>query len=203
MVDVPDIGFLFPAFNDRSEDGDKLLFYTKNANDFPQMFLETVLGCEIPLPAGDQKETFQTLVTETLGEDCDYETVKNIHENLNEMIAENKGNPEPAVLDKTSARQLLEKSGVSDEKLETFEEHFEQTAGENGKLLAANVAETRKFEVKTPDVVIKVNPERTDLVETMMIEGRQCLVIQIDERLEVNGITVNPNTGEVIMNDTY
>ena len=30
MVDVPDIGFLFPAFNDRSEDGDKLLFYTKN-----------------------------------------------------------------------------------------------------------------------------------------------------------------------------
>lgn len=203
MVDVPDIGFLFPAFNDRSEDGDKLLFYTKNANDFPQMFLETVLGCEIPLPAGDQKETFQTLVTETLGEDCDYETVKNIHENLNEMIAENKGNPEPAVLDKTSARQLLEKSGVSDEKLETFEEHFEQTAGENGKLLAANVAETRKFEVKTPDVVIKVNPERTDLVETMMIEGRQCLVIQIDEHLEVNGITVNPNTGEVIMNDTY
>ena len=167
------------------------------------MFLETVLGCEIPLPAGDQKETFQTLVTETLGEDCDYETVKNIHENLNEMIAENKGNPEPAVLDKASARQLLEKSGVSDEKLETFEEHFEQTAGENGKLLAANVAETRKFEVKTPDVVIKVNPERTDLVETMMIEGRQCLVIQIDEHLEVNGITVNPNTGEVIMNDTY
>ena len=120
-----------------------------------------------------------------------------------EMIAENKGNPEPAVLDKTSARQLLEKSGVSDEKLETFEEHFEQTAGENGKLLAANVAETRKFEVKTPDVVIKVNPERTDLVETTMIEGRQCLVIQIDEHLEVNGITVNPNTGEVIMNDTY
>jgi hypothetical protein len=36
-----------------------------------------------------------------------------------------------------------------------------------------------------------------------MIEGRQCLVIQIDEHLEVNGITVNPNTGEVIMNDTY
>ena len=63
--------------------------------------------------------------------------------------------------------------------------------------------QTRKFEVKTPDVVIKVNPERTDLVETMMIEGRQCLVIQIDEHLEVNGITVNPNTGEVIMNDTY
>lgn len=66
-----------------------------------------------------------------------------------------------------------------------------------------NVAEHVNLKLKTPDVVIKVNPE-TDLVgETMMIEGRQCLVIQIDEHLEVNGITVNPNTGEVIMNDTY
>ena len=25
--------------------------------------------------------------------------------------------------------------------------------------MAANIAETRKFEVKTPDVVVKVNPE--------------------------------------------
>lgn len=51
---------------------------------------------------------------------------------------------------------------------------------------------------KTPDVVIKINPDKTDLVETRMIDGKQCLVIQIDERLEVNGISVNPETGEVI-----
>ena len=202
MVDAPDMGFLFPAFNDRSEDGNGLLYYTKNSENFQQMFLTSVLGCEIPLPAGDQKETFQTLVTETLGEDCDYETVKNIHENLNEMISENKGKPEPAVLDKTSARKLLERSGVSEEKLGDFEEHFEQKAGENGRLLASNVAETRKFEVKTPDVIVKVNPEKTDLIETMVIEGRQCLVIKIDERLEVNGISVNPYTGEVISHST-
>ena len=60
---------------------------------------------------------------------------------------------------------------------------------------------TRKFEVKTPDVVVKVNPERTDLVETMEIEGKQYLVIQIDEHLEVNGISVNPETGEVQYNE--
>jgi len=67
--------------------------------------------------------------------------------------------------------------------------------------MAANIAETRKFEVKTPDVVVKVNPERTDLVETMEIEGKQYLVIQIDEHLEVNGISVNPETGEVQYNE--
>ena len=57
---------------------------------------------------------------------------------------------------------------------------------------------SRKFEVKTPDVVIKINPDKTDLVETRVIDGKQCLVIQIDEHLEVNGISVNPDTGEVI-----
>lgn len=198
MIDVPDIGFLFPAFNDRSEDGDKVLYYSKDANAFQQEFLDRVLDCEVPLPAANQKETFQMLVTDTLGEECDLETIKNIHENLNEMIEEKKGYPEPTMLDKTSARELLEKSGVKEEKLKNFEEHFEEAAGQDGKLMATNIAETRKFEVKTPDVIVKINADKTDLVETRVIDGRQCLVIQIDERLEVNGIAVNPNTGEVI-----
>lgn len=199
MVDVPQIGFLFPSFNDRSEDGDSVLYYSKDANDFQQEFLAGVLDCEIPLPAGNQKETFQAIVTETLGDECDYNTVKSIHDNLNEFIEERKNNQQPAVLDKTEVKQLLEKSGVKEEKLTDFEEHFEQAAGENTTLLATNIAETRKFEVKTPDVIVKVNPERTDLIETMEIEGKQYLVIQIDENLEVNGISVNPGTGEVVV----
>lgn len=201
MVDVPEIGFLFPAFTDRSEDGDRVWYYTKDSDDFQQSFLSYVLSCEVPLPAGNQKETFQNLVVETLGDECDYETIKNIHENLNELIEEKKSSPEPVALDKTEVKELLSKSGVKEEKLENFEEHFEMAAGKDCKLLATNITETRKFEVKTPDVVVKVNPDRTDLVETMVIEGRQCLVIQIDEHLEVNGISVNPNTGEVIVRD--
>lgn len=198
MVDMPDVGFLFPAFNDRSEDGDGIVYYTKDSDEFQQNFIGSVLDCQVPLPAGFQKETFNTLVTETLGEECDYETIKNIHENLNEMIEEQKGNPEPVTLDKTEAKTLLEKSGVSEEKLAGFEEYFEEAAGENGKLMAINIAATRKFEVKTPDVVVKINPDKADLVETRVIDGKQYLVIQIDERLEVNGISVNPDTGEVI-----
>lgn len=198
MVDVPDIGFLFPAFNDRSEDPDSVLFYTKDADDFQHSFLSYVLDCAVPMPAADQKETFTNLVTETLGEECDYETIKNIHDNLNEMIAESKGSPQPAMLDKTSARELLEKSGVREERLENFEEHFEMAAGDDGRLMASNVAAVRTFEVKTPDVVVKVKPDKTDLVKTMVIGDKQCIVIEIDEHLEVNGICVNPETGEVL-----
>lgn len=201
MVDAPETGFLFPAFNDRREDEDNVWYYSKDADNFAQGLLGTVLNCEMPLPAADQKEAFQTLIAETLGEECDYDTLKNIHDNLNEWIAESKSSPQPAALNKTEVKELLEKSGVNEERLTDFEAHFEQAAGENATLLAVNIAQTKKFEVKTPDVVIKVNPDRTDLIETMVIEGRKCLVIQIDEHLEVNGISVNPHTGEVTVRD--
>ena len=199
MVDNPDIAFLFPAFNNRSADDEKILYHCKDIDDFQQNFLTYVLSCEIPLPANVQKETFNTLVTETLGDDCNYETVKNIHATLNEIIDEHKAvSSAPVMLDKTEVKEILEKSGVKEEKLADFEEHFEMAAGENGKLAANNITPSRKFEVKTPDVVIKINPDKTDLVETRVIDGKQCLVIQIDEHLEVNGISVNPDTGEVI-----
>lgn len=199
MVDNPDIAFLFPAFNNRSTDDESILFHCKDTDDFQQEFLNSVLSCEVPLPADVQKETFNNLVTETLGEDCNYETVKNIHDNLNEVIEEHKAvSSAPVMLDKTEVKEILERSGVSDERLTDFEEHFEMAAGENGRLAVANITPSRKFEVKTPDVVIKINPDKTDLVETRLIDGKQCLVIQIDERLEVNGISVNPDTGEVI-----
>lgn len=199
MVDVPDVGFLFPAFNKRSADEDMTLFYTKDVCEFEDGLIDCLLDCAVPLPAKQQKETFTSLVNEALGEEADLEIVKNIHENLEQIIEEKKQeSPAPVMLDKTEMKDLLEKSGVKEEKLENFEEHFEMAAGEHGKLVASNVSSGKKFEVKTPDVVIKINSDKTDIVSTQVIDGRQCLVIQIDERLEVNGISVNPDTGEVI-----
>ena len=199
MVDVPDVGFLFPAFNKRSADEDMTLFYTKDVSEFEDGLIDCLLDCAVPLPAKQQKETLTSLVNEALGEEADLEIVKNIHENLEQIIEEKKQeSPAPVMLDKTEMKDLLEKSGVKEEKLENFEEHFEMAAGEHGKLVASNVSSGKKFEVKTPDVVIKINSDKTDIVSTQVIDGRQCLVIQIDERLEVNGISVNPDTGEVI-----
>lgn len=190
VVDMPDIGFLFPAFTDRSADIHGLLYYSSKPEELRFDFIEPVLGCEVPMTAGGQKETFQTIVEETLGEDCKYEVVKNIHEKLNEMIEEKKDEPEPLVLDKAEVKRLLEYSGVEEEKLADFEQRYEMTAGEKTQFMATNVANTRQFEIKTPDVVIKVSPDRTDLVQTKTIDGRRCLVIELSNQVEVNGIQV-------------
>lgn len=190
IVEMPELGFLFPAFNDRSSDIHGALLYTKDANDLHDNLAEQLLGCSVPLAAGVQKEAFQTLIEETLGSDCDYEVVKNIHEELNKMVEEHKDIPAPLTLDKKEVKNLLSMSGVEDEKLELFEQCFDVTAGEKTELYVNNVFNTKTFEVKTPDVVVKVNPERLDLVETMNINGRSCLVIAINDHVEVNGIPV-------------
>ena len=136
------------------------------------------------------EQSSQTIIEDTLGEDGDYETVRNIHETLNNLIEEHKEEPEPLALDRTDVKKIFEQSGVSNEKMEMFDKNFAETAGEKGQLLASNIAETKKFNIETPDVVIKVNPERADLVETRIIDGRQCLVIPVDDHIEVNGISV-------------
>lgn len=190
VVDMPDKGFLFPAFNDRSTDIHGVLYYTKKSEDLQPELIEQLLGARMPISANTQKETFQMLIEDTLGEDGDYETIRNIHDTLNDMIEEHKEEPEPLQLDKTDVRKVFEKSGVSSEKMECFDQNYEETAGEKTSLLATNITETKKFQIETPDIVIKVNPERADLIETRVIDGRQCLVIAVDDHIEVNGVNV-------------
>ena len=190
IVELPEIGFLFPSFNDRCADIHETLYYSKNPEEPHSEFVDNVLGAVLPLTAGSQRETFQSLIEETLGDEAEYEVVKSIHENHTEMIEEHKEIPEPLMLDKHQVKNLFEKSGVEEEKLADFEKLYDAAAGERTSLLVDNVANTRTFEVKTPDVVVKVNPDRADLVNTMTLEGKRCLVIEINDHVEVNGITI-------------
>ncbi len=194
VVGMPNNGFLFPAFNDRSTDIHSILYYSKDSEELHDDFVNQLFGCTVPMSAGGQRESFQMLITETLGEECEYEIVRNIHEKLNDILEEHKLKeiPEPLTLDKNEVKSIFAESGVEEEKLAEFEKNYEKVTGENTTLMAANVVNTRSFEVKTPDVVVKVNPERVDLVQTKLVDGRKCLVIEITDQVEVNGILVKP-----------
>ena len=196
IVEMPDLGFLFPLYNERSSDIHGLLYYSKNAEQLRSVFIDELFGCHVPLSASGQRDSFQALVEETLGEDCNYDTVVTIHEKLNDLIESQKDNPDPVVLTKPEVRRLFEECGVEDEKLESFDEHYEQTAGENSTLMEANITNTRKFEVKTPDVVVQIAPERAELLETRVINGRKCLVIPMEGEVLVNGIKISGSSNE-------
>lgn len=193
LVEAPVTSFLFPAFNDRNTDLHSLLFYAKNGEQLPDTLIDEVLGCHTPMSAKSQKETFQAIVEETLGDNCDFETVKSIHENLSELAEETKDEPVQPVLNKTQLKQLLENNGADPEKLQEFDSRYADVEdGPETSFAVSNVVNTRSFEIKTPDVIIKVAPDKTDLVENRMIDGRPCLVIAINEHVEINGISVLP-----------
>ena len=192
VVGMPDTAFLFPAFNDRSADIHSTLYYSKNAADLKDDFIDKVLGCSIPLPADCQKEAFQALVEEVLGDNCSVEAIKNIHEELTEIVQEHKEDPDPVVLDKNKVETIFAKSGFDDDSMEAFDQCYDDTVGPDTELMLDNIYSNRSFEVKTQVVTVKVNPERTDLVKTKVIDGRQCLVIELQEAVEVNGVAVKP-----------
>ncbi|MBQ7615045.1 MAG: DUF4317 domain-containing protein [Butyrivibrio sp.] len=191
IVDGPVKGFLFPAFIERNTDIHNMLYFTKKPEDLQPEFVEAMFGGRAPISAPEQKDIFDAVVQNTIGEDADYDIMKNIHDNLNDMIEDHVDDPEPLELKKQDVKQLLHDSGVPDERLDYFEENYVKCAGdEDFPLLASNIANTKKFDIETPDVVIKVKPDRTDLVESRIVDGRQCLVIAVDDHIEVNGINV-------------
>ncbi|MCR1839297.1 DUF4317 domain-containing protein [Murimonas intestini] len=190
IVETPDVGFLFPAFNDRNTDVHGLLYYAKNPEILQEEFIDQFLGCRIPLSAKTQKETFQTIIEETLDRSCDFDTVMSIQENLNELLEERKEDPEPVTLDKVEVKRLLANSGVANERLEEFDTHYEAAADEKTSFIAANVASVRSYEIKTPDVVIKVSPDKAQLVEHREIDGIPYILIKATDQVEINGIAV-------------
>ena len=191
IVEAPDIGFLFPAFTDRNTDIHNLMYYSKKPDVIQTDIINNLLGCRIPLSAKTQKETFHTIIEETLDNSCDFETVMAIQENLNEMIEERKEDPEPLTLDKYEVKRLLADSGVENEKLEEFDDLYASVVSdEQAGFVASNVASTRSYEIRTPDVIIKVSPDKAQLIESKVIDGITYLMIQATDQVEINGIAV-------------
>lgn len=192
VVDLPEAAFLFPAFNDRSADIHNCMYYIKNSEEMHDDFVTGVLGCSLTLTAKTQKAAFQALIEETLGDENNYEIVQNIHENLTEMETEHKNKEiaEPLKVDKKEVKNLFERSGVDEEKMQVFDKLYDAAAGEKTEFFVSNLHNSKSYEVKTPDVVVKVNPERSDLVKTQVIDGIKYLLIEVTDQVEVNGVEV-------------
>ena len=193
IVSPPELGFVFPAFDDRSANIYNSLYYTRDITENHQEFVDTIFNAKIPMPAAEQKETFQTILGESLLEDCSFEVIKEVNSHLCSMIEEHKVNKEiePLIISKKTVKNLLESCGVKDEHMAVFEERYDTEFGEDTSLSPRNIVDTKQFEVKTPDVKIQVNPDRSDLVETRIIDGKKYILIRADEGVELNGVNLH------------
>ena len=66
IVSAPEVGFMFPAFDNRATNLYAALYYTKNAADNHSQFAKAIFDIEPPMPAAAQKETFSEIMSEAL-----------------------------------------------------------------------------------------------------------------------------------------
>lgn len=193
VVAAPEVGFLFPAFDDRATNLYNALYYTRDISQSHPDFVDALFKSQVPMPAAVQKETFQSILGDTLEEECRYEVVQAVHDELCGIIAAHKESKEedPLVISKVTVKQVLHECGVSPDHVERFEEQYDRQFGPEADLPPRNIVDEKQLEVKTPDVTIKVSPERSDLVETRVIDGRRYILIRAEEGVEVNGVQVH------------
>ena len=194
VVGAPELAFMFPAFDDRQANIYKSLFYNKNTSEDYSDFIDIIFKSEAEvIPADVQKQTFNVMLEQTAETECTLHVVKAIHNQVNEMIEAHKENKEeePLRLDRSKVVELLEGSGMDNDQINAFEDKFKEAFGERAEITPRNIVETRQFNLKTPDVVIKVNPKRTDLVKTRIIDGEKYILISAEEGVEVNGVNIN------------
>ena len=197
-VAAPMLGFLFPAFDNRATNIYNALYYTHDVKTSQDALIEALFNTPVPMPAAEQKKCFEALLTTALGEDCNLDVVQTVHDQLCQRIELHKEAkvPEPLMIAKADVKEALASCGVSEEHLAKFSVDYDETFGFEADLHPKNIIDSKRFEIKTPDVSIKVDPTRSDLIETRIIGGVKYILICADENVEVNGVSIHIGESE-------
>ncbi|MBR5315816.1 MAG: DUF4317 domain-containing protein [Firmicutes bacterium] len=194
IMSPPTVGFMFPAFDNRSANIYSAMYYSKDLMDLHDELIQGFFNIEnVPMSAGLQKNTFSMVLSDTLEGECSLEVVQAVHGEIREKLELHKESkdvevPEIYVED---VGDILKKNGVSEEKITAFHQSCEAQFGNAGVLNPSNLMETKSFELNTADVKIKVAPDCAESIRTKVIDGIKYILIPVGEGVEVNGIDID------------
>ena len=200
IVSAPELGFLFPAFDNRATNIYNALYYTHSPKESHEAFVASVFNTPIPKPAAEQKKSFEALLSVALDDECNMDLVQTVHEELCQRIELHKESkiPDALLVSKEDVKEVLNTCGISEEHMAKFSVNYDETFGFEAALHPKNIIDDKRFEIKTPDVSIKVAPDRTDLIETRIIGGVKYILINAEENVEVNGVNIHIGEGEAL-----
>jgi len=193
IVSAPELGFLFPAFDGRSTNIYNALYYTHSPKESHEAFVDAVFNTRIPKPAAEQKKSFEALLGRALDDECSLDVVQNVHNQLCQRIELHKESrvPDALLVDKSDVKDVLASCGVSEPHIAKFSVDYDEAFGDDAQLHPKNIIDKNRFEIKTPDVSIKVAPDKADLIETRIIGGVKYILICAEEDVEVNGVSIH------------
>lgn len=182
---APMDGFFFPVFSDRATDVHHVLYYTKTPNAPNEHLVDTFLECDVERTIEAEQDDMKQVLDTLLGDDLTYETVTTVNEKLEQIVAKNKTDDAPTEVTGRILHRMLSEAGVPEERLARTEEVFSETVGTT---LKPERLVSPKTVIRTPEIVVNVKNEAKDKVRLDQINGRHCMVIELDDAvIEVNG----------------
>ena len=191
-VAAPELGFLFPAFDDRSTNIYNALFYSRKAGELHQEFIDAIFHTDLPMSAAEQREAFESALSEALGSSCSLEIIRAIHEQLAARIEahQEEKNPEPLTVSPNEISKVLLDCGVPEEQTEAFQVACGEKFGIGAVLNPVNLIDAKKVELKTEKMSLSIDPEYSHRIEAKVIDGQKVLVVPVEDHLEFNGVAV-------------
>lgn len=187
---TPSDGFLYPVFSNRSSDVNHVMYYSKKAENPNISIIENVLGCNFVMSADIEKANFQNILKTVAGDELDYTLINTINEKIKETVEQNKDETDTYTIDSNKIHDILEESGVSHERLKALDKVYESSCG-NAPLTASNLVESKTV-LKTAGITVNISPSASDKIRTSVVDGRKCLLIDIDDpNIEINGLPIN------------
>lgn len=192
VVCPPELGFVFPAFDNRATNIYNALYYVRSLKENYEGVVDAVFHTKAPKPAAEQKKSFEALLSVSLEEACSLDVVQTVHEQICQCIDMHKESkvPDPLLITKEQVKDALTICGVPEKNIAKFSVQYDETFGADAQLHPKNIINHKRFDIVTPDVSIKVNPERSDLIQTRVIGGVKYLLICAEENVEVNGVPI-------------
>lgn len=189
-VGMPEVGFMFPAFDDRAANLCAAQFYTRDAANLRAEFIDGVFGAEAPLSLAEQRQAFCECLSDGLDGEVPFDVAQTLHDNVTGQLLDQKKDDAPLEISRREIAGLLQDCGVAPERIAAFEARYTARFGEGVGLPAAGVIEPGHFEVKTDCATVTVDTDRSDLVTARRIDGIRYILVQVEGDVTVNGAEV-------------
>ena len=210
FVGMPETGFVFPAFIDRSSDIHSVLLYTADSKNVHTEMIEDILGCRQRLTHAQQQNVLNDMVLEVTGED----NIKEVMESVNIELAQISEDEPESTISKTHIKSALEYAGIQENKAESIGDKYmtsinneeipligdivpnkaakivkdnnekyllKEEIKELNRKIATITEEQSGEEPGESDIIIKVNSDKKDLIRQETIDGQPCVVIPLTD----------------------
>ena len=189
---APSDGFIFPVFNNRSSDINYVGIYSKSKAKPNISMIENVMSCTFTTTSDVEKNNFQTILKTVVDEDLNYNFINNVNDKIKDIIDQNRDETEAVTIDSNKLEDIFSACGLNQDRVNMVKPVYEKLCGDT-ELTAYNLVDY-KTTVDIDGIKVNIKSYDTDKVRTSVIDGRRCLIIDIDDpTVEINGLPVTLN----------